>query len=44
MDHSLSKISHKTDNTKAEAKAEILFLEEKYEYVKKKLYQKKLIG
>ena len=44
MDHSGSKITHKTDHTKAEAKAEILFLEEKYEKVKQKLYHKKLLG
>lgn len=44
MDHSRSKISHKIDNTKAEAMAEIIYLEEKYEKLKKTLYQKKLLN
>ena len=44
MDQSKTRITHKTDNTRAEAKAEIIFLEQKYDNLKKKLYQRKLLG
>ena len=44
MIHTESKVTHKNDHTKAEAKAEILYLEDKYERMKSRLYQKKLLG
>lgn len=44
MENSYSKITHKNDHTRAEAKTELLFLESKYEKVKTKLYHKKLLG